>query len=139
MFCLVGDKMHIKQLIKFYMSADSLNAVFDNIIMNAACSSAYCPGEGQTVADKIITYIDEKNKLSVLWEYIDKVFNSFTEEEKEVLENYGRLRTGLSRFDNETVKEIKRVTIKFKRRLRNLDRFTESLQLVTKYRCLMTV
>ena len=129
--------MKSKRLLKFYFSADSLNRALDNLITQNALASENCYYSGEFYAERIIELICAKKELSALWRYLDGVISGFTDNEKNVLKYYGGMRGGTARLSAETVREIKRVTVKFKRRARSLDRFAEGIRLVNGFYALI--
>ena len=128
--------MKSKQLIRFYFSADNINKALDNLILDKALKSANYPGSCEYFAERILALIDAKKELSKLWGYLDGVLSSFSEGERSVLKFYGTLRTGVSKLSCARVKDIKRVTIKFTRRARFIERYGEGVRLVKEYYCL---
>lgn len=129
--------MKSKQLIKFYFSAENVNRALDNLILNKALKSANYGRGCEYYAERIFALIDAKKELSRLWDYLDGVVSSLTEKERSVLKFYGGLRTGLSDLTLARAKEVKRVTVKFTRHARFLERYGEGVRLVKKYYCLM--
>lgn len=126
-----------KRLLRFYFNADRLEGALDNLIVTYACRSADCTKGGEYWAEKIIALIQTKKTLSALWVYLDGVLSAFKREESETLEYYALLRCGIKRLDGAKQREIKRLLIKFTRRLRSLDRFAEGVKLVGEYYCII--
>ncbi len=127
--------MKSKQLIRFYFKADGLNAVLDNLIMKFACASK--DTDGVAAAEKIIKIIAIKDELRGLWGYLDSAAGGLNVGEREVLRLYGSLRVGINRLPPDSVREIRRVTMKFRRRLRGMERFGGALKLLGMYYCLL--
>ena len=129
--------MKSKQLIRFYFSAEFLNEALDNLILADAVKSANYQKSGEYYFERISKVIEAKSRLSELWKYLDGIISRFNGHDKAVLKYYALLRTGVSRLNTESVKEIKRVTVRFTRRARYIERFGEGVELVKKYYCLM--
>lgn len=128
--------MKSKQLIRFYFSAGNINEALDNLILDKALKSANYGKSCEYYVERIFALIDAKEELSKLWGYLDTVVSSLSERERSVLRFYGRLRTGLSKLTVSRAKEVKRVTVKFTRHARLIDRYGEGVRLVKKYYCL---
>lgn len=128
--------MKSKQLLKFYFYADGLNRALDNLILKNACNTDYRLG-GEYCADKICGIIAAKQRLSELWGYLDKVMGELTDGEREILKFYGAMRGGTGRLSEASRREIKRVTVKFTRHARRIERFAEGVRLVKRYYCLI--
>lgn len=122
--------MKSKRLIKFYFSADKLNRALDNLITQNALASADGFYSGEFYAERILELICAKKELNALWRHLDGAISGLPENDKNVLRYYGNLRGGTAKLPPETVREIKRVTIKFKRRVRNTERVAEGIRLV---------
>lgn len=129
--------MKVKRVLRFYFCADSLESAFDNLIINNAYKSAQ-PYSGELYAERICSILEEKEALSRLWGYLDKVIGGITQGDRDALESYALMRCGIKRLDDEKRRGIKRAAIKFKRRARRLESFNEALQLVNKYYSLIT-
>ena len=129
--------MKSKQLIRFYFSADTVNKALDNLILDKALKSANHTRSCEYYAERISALIGAKEELSKLWNYLDKVVSSLSPRERSVLKFYAGLRVGLSKLSLARAKEVKRVTVKFTRHARNIERYGEGVQLVKKYYCLM--
>ncbi len=127
--------MRIKNVLRFYYSADSLERAIDNLITGRAYNSAGSGGE--ECAEKICELIGEKSELSVLYNYLDGVITTLPEAERCALENYAVLRGGVKQLGEERIKLLKRAVMKFVRRARRLASFKEGLALVGKYYCLL--
>lgn len=129
--------LKIKRVLRFYFSADSLERALNNLIIKGAYSSAYS-SECEKYAEKICDLIGEKQSLSRLWEYLDKIMNGLSVDERGVLKSYARMRCGIKKLCGERRREIKRAAVKFTRRARRLESFTEALGLVGKYYCILS-
>lgn len=132
-----GELMKSKQLLRFYFSAESMNRALDNLIIKNALSSVDCGRDGKYYADKICALICAKSELSSLWSYLDGIVRTFDKSEKTILRFYGTLRGGTTKLSIQNKREIKRVAVKFARRTRFLDRYSEGVKLVGKYYCLI--
>ena len=128
--------MKSKQLIKFYFSAGNINKALDNLILDKALKSANHGKSCEYYAEQILVLIAAKEELSKLWGYLDKVVSSLTERERSVLKFYAGLRVGLTKLTVAHAKEVKRVTVKFTRHARQIERYGEGVRLVKKYYCL---
>ncbi|MDE6667986.1 MAG: hypothetical protein K2K38_06565 [Clostridia bacterium] len=129
--------MKSKQLIRFYFSADNINKALDNLILDKALKSANFTRSCEYYAERISALICAKEELSKLWNYLDKVVSSLNQRERRVLKFYAGLRVGLSKLTLARAKEVKRVTVKFTRHARNIERYGEGVRLVKEYYCLM--
>ncbi len=129
--------MKSKRILKFYFFAESLNSALDNLIQKFAVDSSDFTRGGDYYAEKICEIVEEKGKLGELWNYLDKVMCAFTVCEKKVLRFYGATRRGISSFTEDERREIKRVTVKFGRHAKGLERFKDGVGLVGKYYCLL--
>ncbi len=129
--------MKSKRILKFYFFAESLNFALDNLIEKFAVSSSDFTRGGDYYAEKICGIVEEKGKLSELWNFLDTVMRGFTVSERKVLRFYGATRRGISSFTEDERREIKRVTVKFGRHAKGLERFKEGVGLVGKYYCLL--
>lgn len=129
--------MKIKQLVRFYFSADYLNEELDGIILSYACKSANYLKSGEYYFQRIAAVIEAKCKLNALWGYLDNVMSGITARERAVLKYYGDLRHGIAKLDEGRKKEIKRVAVKFTRRARGVGRYSDGINMVKKYYCMM--
>jgi len=127
--------MRIKNVLRFYYSADSLERAFDNLIMGRACR--FDDGGGEECAEKICRLIGEKSELSYLYNYLDGVITKLPEADRSALSEYAALRGGVKQLGSEKIKLLKRAVMKFVRRARRLASFKEGLALVGKYYCLL--
>lgn len=124
--------MKVKKLLRFYFSADSLERAFEKLILNRACNPYK---DGLKNAEKIIALIEEKKELERLWAYLHRIMESFSEEERERLYKYAlRLRENA----REKTKEESSAVIKFVRRLRRLEDFEKSFEVLKNYYCLIS-
>ncbi|MGN0817583.1 MAG: hypothetical protein ACI4L9_01320 [Candidatus Coproplasma sp.] len=130
--------MNVKRLLRFYFSADKLNCALDNLIMRCACGSANSAAGGAACAERILELISAKRSLSLLWGYLNGVMQGFCEEDGELLLTYAYMRSGLTKLNKEDAKSFRRVTVRFSRRARNADRFTEGIRLVNSYYALLS-
>ena len=105
--------MNVKRILRFYFYADTLEKVFDGIIFHSALSSAYI-AESELCAERICGLIGEKQERSALY-------------------RYASLRCGIKKLSDEERKAIKRAAVKFTRRARRIESFSEALRLVGKY------
>ena len=122
--------MKVKKILRFYFSADSLNAAFDNLIINKACAPY---ADGLDTAERLCSVIGDKIQLERLWAYLDGILSGFSEEERTTLLRYsarGHQIAGDS-------KAVKRAVIKFTRRARRLEEFDASIEILKSYYCLM--
>ncbi|MGN0815090.1 MAG: hypothetical protein ACI4MH_07650 [Candidatus Coproplasma sp.] len=129
--------MNVKRLLRFYFSADKLNGAFDNLIMRYACGSGKNEGDGVECAERIISLICAKQSLSLLWGYLNGVMQAFCDKDCELLLLYAYMRGGLSKFDKEQRNNFRRVTVRFARKVKNLERFADGIKLVNSYYALM--
>lgn len=125
-----------KRLLRFYFNADGLEGALNNLIINAACSSAYCVDGWEHYAERILAITEAKERLSELWQYIDGVISVLKCHEVQTLKGYALMRCGIKKLDPTKQREIKRVVTKFSRHARLLDRYAEGMRLVAEYYCL---
>jgi hypothetical protein len=131
-FATGENGLKTKRVLKFYFCADTLNTVFDRAILFRAYASAGSAREGGVVAEEICKLIESKQKLHSLWLYLNGVINTFDEKEKEVLKFFALYRGG-EEIEEEKLKRIKSVAMKFRRRARGLDCFKEEFRIVEEY------
>lgn len=128
--------MKVKNLLRFYFSAGSLNAALDNIIMRLAMSSGLDVYAGcATYFSRILEVVEAKNELSHLWARLDGIISAMTGRDRAALKRYAAARVGLQGGDK---REIHRAAVKFARRAGGLVAGEESaFKLLSVYRCLM--
>ena len=124
--------MKPKKILRFYFGADSLERAFDNLIMGKALNFE---GDALETAERLCSVIGEKIRLKELWNYLDGVFLTMPEEDKKALINYSS-RRDIPLSDTEW-KAAKRAVIKFMRRARRLEDFTDDFTILKKYYCLI--
>ena len=124
--------MKPKKFLRFYFGADSLERAFDNLIMGKALNFE---GDALETAERLCSVIGEKIRLKELWNYLDGVFLTMPEEDKKALINYSS-RRDIPLSDTEW-KAAKRAVIKFMRRARRLEDFTDDFTILKKYYCLI--
>ena len=129
--------MKSKRLLRFYFNADGLDGEIDKLILRYAYKSADGSEGGEYYAERILALIEAKDRLSELWNYLDDVITGLGKTVIAGLQDYAAMRHGIKRLSAERQKEIKRTVIKFVRHARSAHRFTEGIQLVNKYYCLM--
>ena len=129
--------MKIKQLMRFYFSAGSLNKALDNIITRLALSSGLDVYSGcEEYFDKISKVTEDKRQLSELWARLDNILCNMTERDRETLKTYAAARGGVK---DEDKKEIHRAAVKFARRAGGLLKSGENLyKVMCYYRCLIS-
>lgn len=129
--------MKIKQLMRFYFSAGSLDRALDNIITRLALSSGQDTFAGcEAYFDKISKVLEDKQKLSELWARLDGVLNNMTERDRAALKRYAAARTGIK---GDEKKEIHRAAVKFVRRAAGLLKSCGGLYTtLCAYRCLIS-
>ena len=129
--------MKVKRLLRFYRSAEKLNGFLDKLMEHVAVQSgldAFLRGE--CVADKLLSLIEEKQKLSNLWARLNGVMEGLTEADRLTLNNYADMRSRPASGAEE--REIHRAVVKFTRRaFCILNGGGEALKLVNKYYCLI--
>lgn len=129
--------MNTKKLLKFYYSADKLNAALDRRIDRYAYSSDVYRG-CEYYAEKICRVIEEKRCLAAFWEYLDRAMRVFCEEDGERLKKYATMRRGITCESAEEKKSYRRVLVRFTRKVgRGLARFERAEKLVGAYYCLL--
>ena len=124
--------MKPKKILRFYFGAGSLERAFDNLIMGKALNFE---GDALETAERLCSIIGEKMRLKELWEYLDGILSTFTEEEREVLVMYSSRRD--MPLTESGLKAAKRVVIKFTRHARRLEEFIDVFTLLNKYYCLI--
>lgn len=122
--------MKLKALLKFYFSADFLNAYLDGAVLKYALNYA---GEAEDIADLIFAVTLRKRALNALWGYMDNAFAALTDKEREALRGYARLREGYNSLPREEKNAIKRASAKFSRRAAGINAFAEGIELVKEY------
>jgi hypothetical protein len=132
-----GENLNSKRVLRFYFSADNLNAAMNNLIEGCACLSRN-EYEGWCAADKIIALIEAKRELSLLWGYLNGVMEKLEVDDISTLCAYALMRTGISKLNKDAQKNVRRVVTKFTRRARqNISRFEKGLKLLDSYYCLV--
>ena len=116
--------MKLKALLKFYFSADFLNAYLDGAVLKYALNYA---GEAEEIADLIFAVTLRKRALKALWGYMDNAFAALTDKEREALRGYARLRERVEKNAK------KRASAKFSRRAAGINAFAEGIELVKEY------
>ena len=124
--------MKPKKILRFYFGAGSLERAFDNLIMSKALNFE---GDALETAERLCSIIGEKMRLKELWEYLDGILSTFTEEEREILVMYSSRRD--MPLTESGLKAAKRVVIKFTRHVRRLEEFIDVFTLLNKYYCLI--
>lgn len=126
--------MKPKKILRFYFGADSLERAFDNLILSKATDFG---ADTLDTAERLCTVIGEKMRLERLWAYLDGVLSAFSEEDRGALKNYSS-RRDIPLSDGER-RAAKRAIIKFTRRARRLDEFSDDFPILKKYYCLIAV
>ncbi len=128
--------MKTKRLLRFYFYSEGINGAIDNLINKFAF---FCDGyhDGLFYAEKVCELVGVKLSLGGLWDYIDGIICKFTQTEKNVLRFYGSTRKSIAGLSADSKREIKRVTVKFTRRVRLTERHSEALNYLNKYYCLI--
>lgn len=121
-------KMSIKRLLKFYFAADGINRALDNLILNEALKAEDSERGCLYFAERIAELIDVKDGLTKLWQYLDGVAETFSSEERELLETYAERGKRCA-----PQSKLKKVTVKFSRRLRRIKSFEREAELLGKY------
>lgn len=109
-------RARLKQILRFYFSADSLNKSLDAIIENIALNSWKEDYGGAKYFTRINGVLEVKGELSDFWARLDGVMSALTERDLTALKRYARLRTGVSRLGEGERRELHRVIVKFGRR-----------------------
>lgn len=132
-----GRAVKIKQLMRFYFSAGSLNRALDNIITRLALASGQDVYAGcEEYFDRICRVVEDKRKLSELWARLDGVLCNMTVRDRETLKFYAEARTGIK---GDMKREIHRAAVKFARRAAGLLKsFGEQYCVLCAYRCLIS-
>lgn len=125
--------MTIKRVLKFYFCVDGYSKLLDWKIRTLAENSVNLIGA--ECAEEICNLLCEKDALAELWGYLDKVLSGFTESERRVLKFYSVYRFGAKGLNDAVRAEIKRCAVKFRRRARRLESFTNSYAVMAKYCC----
>lgn len=132
-----GRAVKIKQLMRFYFSAGSLNRALDNIVTRLAMSSGQDVYAGcEEYFDKICKVLEDKRSLSELWARLDGVLCNMTERDRATLKFYAAARVGVK---GDEKKEIHRAAVKFARRAGGLLKSGGELySVLCAYRCLIS-
>jgi len=113
-------RANLKKLLRFYYSAESVNEALDGVILRLA-SSSWCDSfGGEHSFDKVNRVVEVKAELSGLWAELDGIISAMTESDRQSLERYLQLKTGIGALGEEERKELHRVLVKFTRRLGTL-------------------
>lgn len=128
--------MKIKNLLRFYYSADSLNKTFDNLIMRLALAAGEDAFSGcGRYAERMAEIVEVKAELGDLWARLDKVLSAMTEGDRLTLKRYAALRVGP---DCAFKREIHRAAVKFARRAGGIVAGGgRAYKILCAYRCLM--
>ncbi len=125
--------MKIKFLLRFYFAVDKVEEHIDRLVIKYA----YDPSaEALPTAEKIAVLIEQKQLLGRLWAYLDNIMTGLSVSERNILEYYGFLRSGLKALGAEEVKAVRRVVMKFIRHARRTDCFKREISLLKTYACL---
>lgn len=129
--------MKIKNLLRFYFSAGSLNDALDRLITHLAVSSGLDTYGGcELYAERISAIVADKQKLSELWARLDGVISNMTERDRQTLKAYAALRVGAKGGEK---KEFHRAAVKFARRAGGLVAGGgEVFKVLGTYRCLIS-
>lgn len=123
--------MKVKILLKFYFNADALNGRLDRLITYNACKV-----EGGSF-DRISELIEDKGKLCGLMDYLKERVERLTQEDKSALKRYSELRVGVRNLEDNERREIKRAVMKFTRKLTYIERHSEEVRVLQKYRAVL--
>ena len=126
--------MKPKKILRFYFGADSLERAFDTLILSKATDFG---ADTLDTAERLCAVIGEKMRLERLWAYLDGVLSAFSEEDRGALKNYSS-RRDIPLSDGER-RAAKRAIIKFTRRARRLDEFSDDFPILKNYYCLIEV
>lgn len=121
--------MQAKILLRFYFHVDDLEKSLNCVMYRQAFSSH----DTFKCAENILQVIEEKSMLSELWNYLDGIISRFGEEDKQALFRYANLRTGFAKQPKEEQKALRRVVVRFNRRLQALKRYAPHLRCVAQY------
>lgn len=133
-------ELNSKKILRFYFSADNLNDAMNNLIDKYAYGSVDNTHGCEYYADKVIELINKKDKLSLLWGYINGVMQGFSDYDASVLLAYSSMRVGISKLSKDVQKEIRRVVIRFSRKAeRGIARFDDAVRIVNEYYHIMKV
>ena len=124
--------MKPKKILRFYFGADSLERAFDNLIYGKALNFE---GDALETAERLCAIIGEKIRLKELWNYLDGVISTLPEEDRQALISYSARRD--EPLSDGEWKAAKRAVIKFTRRARRLEEYTDGFTILKKYYCLI--
>lgn len=128
----------IKRILKFYFRAEQMNDALDCYILRRALSSFDTHDGGLKAVDKITNLIDKKILLAKLWAFLDGVINKLDESDVAVLEKYALMRCGIYRLGESERRQIRRVVVKFTRRIDGkISRFEKGVEIIDAYFCLL--
>lgn len=113
-------RANLKKLLRFYYSAEGVNDALDGVISRLAFSSWRDPYGGEHSFDEVSRVVEIKAELSGLWAELNGVISAMTERDRQSLERYARLKTGIGALGEGERKELHRVLVKFTRRLGTL-------------------
>lgn len=132
-----GRIVNIKRLLRFYYSAENLNAAMDSAIERLAVQSADSYIGGEYYAEKISLIVAEKSELSALWGYLDTALSDIGERGG-ALKHYAAARHGVESFGKAEEKAVRRAAAKFARRIsRGICAYRAGVALVDEWYCIM--
>ena len=129
--------LSIKNLMRFYFSAGSLNAALDRLILRLglAAGNDYLAGCA-AYAERAAKVVEAKGRLAELWARLDGVICGLTERDRLALNKYAAMRGGA---DGEDKRERHRAAVKFARRAQGLRRGgLDDYKLLCAYLCLIS-
>lgn len=115
-----------------------MNDALDCYILRRALSSFDGQDGGLKAVDKITNLIDKKILLAKLWAFLDGTIKKFGDGDVAVLEKYALMRCGIYRLCESERRQIRRVVIKFTRRIAGkISRFEQAVEIIDAYFCLL--
>ena len=129
--------MKIKNLLRFYYSAGSLDRALNNLIFRLAVKAGGDTYSGcEPYADRIAGLIEVKGKLAQLWARLDEIVSGMTEADGAALKKYAYARRA---YNGAEKRELHRAVVKFTRRAGGLLSGGEKLyKLMCAYCCLLS-
>ncbi len=118
--------MKVKMLLRFYFSAQRIDAAINNLIFTQARAPSAFVGGGEAAMEKIIYLIADKDALGDLWAYLHQVMTAFVQDEQ-VLRAYA------FRRKREDALLTRRVVMRFRRHAWGYARFSEALKILPQY------
>lgn len=110
----------LKNLLKFYYSAEGLNAALDGLISGLARASWQDDRGGEHAFERVCRVLEVKSELSGLWGELDGIISKLSEQDGRSLKRYSTLKGGIAACGERERRELHRALVKFRRHMGNL-------------------